>query len=121
MRIIEFDEAQHFNPHRARTFDFYPATAIVAFDLATWRHHSQQAIKMRGGGWGKPKPPLFPALGGRHLQRAFRDLLADLLPPMNGLRPTLRIGHFEVELWLSSADAQERMRLLLTRKLTGRA
>lgn len=37
--------------------------------------------------------------GGRHRQRAFRDALADLLPPLHGFGPTIRIGHFEVERW----------------------
>jgi hypothetical protein len=116
-RVIEVDEAQHFNPHRALTLDLYPADAPLAFDTSVWRARSAAATKLRGGGWGKPKPPLFPQEGGRHLQRAFRDMLADLLPPSRGWAPTLRIAHFEVEGWLESVEAPERMQALLQSKL----
>jgi hypothetical protein len=40
----------------------------------------------------RPCPPLFPDAGGRHLQRAFRDALADLVPLEHGWLPTLRIA-----------------------------
>lgn len=114
--MIEFDEAQHFNPHRATTIDHYPAVLRVAFDTDVWRERSRQATRLRGGGWGKPKPPLFPDEGGRHLQRAFRDMLADVLPPLYGWELTVRIAHFEVEEWLREPDAAERMAALLRAK-----
>ncbi len=60
---------------------------------------------------------LFPEAGGRHLQRAFRDALADLVPPEHGWAPTLRIAYWEVEPWLEREDAATRMVDLLDRKL----
>lgn len=71
----------------------------------------------RRGGFGKPKPPLFPREGGRHRQRAFRDALCDILPPKHGFLPTLRIADFEVQEWLQTPNAPERMRALLDERL----
>lgn len=68
---------------------------------------------------GEGQAPLFPDEGGRHLQRAFRDMLADLLPPARGWSPTLRIAHFEVEAWLDAPGAEHRMRAFLQKKIDG--
>ena len=118
-RVIEADEAQHFNRHRALTLEHYPEGTRLAFDRALWRERSLACTKLRGGGWGRAKPPLFPDEGGRHLQRAFRDMLADLLPPARGWSPTLRIAHFEVEAWLDAPGAVDRMRAFLQNKIDG--
>lgn len=66
-----------------------------------------------GGGFGKPKPPLFPGEGGRHRQRAFRDALADLLPPVHGWLPTIRISDTEVTAIIAAPDAVSSLRTLL--------
>jgi hypothetical protein len=116
-RILEFDEKQHFNNYRARTLGFYADDAPLAFPVEAWVARSQQKARLEGGGFGKPKPPLFPGDGGRHRQRAFRDALCDILPPDYGFLPTLRIGDFEVAGWLHAADALERMALLLDERL----
>lgn len=112
-RILEFDEKQHFNRYRARTLGFYADQVLLAFPVEVWVSHSEQKTGLEGGGFGKPKPPLFPGDGGRHRQRAFRDALCDILPPGHGFLPTLRIGDFEVIGWLHAADARERMAELL--------
>lgn len=116
LRIVEVDEVQHFTPPRARTLALYPTDSATAFDEDTWASRSAAATKLRGGGWGRPCPPLFPKPGGRHLQRAFRDALADLLPRHHGWAPTLRIGDFEVQDWLHADDAADRMSALLSAK-----
>jgi hypothetical protein len=116
-RVVEVDEVQHFSPPRALTFSHYPVATRVAYDQSTWQKRSSSATKLRGGGWGRPTPPLFPFEGGRHYQRAFRDMLADVLPPTRGWAPTLRIGDFEVQDWLGDNDATERMASLLRAKL----
>ena len=116
-RIIEVDEEQHFNCFRAKTLHLYPSDIKLAFDRNEWIKHSEIPRKLRGGGFGKPKKPLFPDDGGRHLQRAFRDALADILPSGHHFEPTLRIAYFEVE-WLMADDAPKRMeQLLLSRGL----
>jgi hypothetical protein len=115
-RIVEVDETQHFSPARARTLELYPPGTLTAFDTATWTARSLAGAKPRGGGYARPRPPLFPEPGGRHLQRAFRDALADLVPAVHGWAPTLRIGDFEVDSWLYGTDAVSRMRSLLADK-----
>jgi DNA-binding Xre family transcriptional regulator len=116
-RIVEFDESQHFNRYRGVTFSEYPAELRLAFDREAWVLRSKDEPRQKSGGWAKPKPPLFDGAGGRHRQRAFRDALADILPPDRGFEPTLRIADFEVKPWIHSADAPERLRELLERKL----
>jgi hypothetical protein len=100
-RILEVDETQHFNRFRSRTLRHYQASIPVAFDSAEWIRRGEYITKLRGGGFGKPKPPLFPTEGGRHVQRAYRDALADILPIEHGWSPTLRIADFEVAEWIT--------------------
>ena len=116
-RIVEFDESQHFNRYRALTIRRYPRSAQVAFDRAAWLRACDAKNRLEGGGFGKPKPPLFPHEDGRHRQRAFRDALADLLPDVHGWLPTLRIADFEVEAWLFASSAQSCMAKLLCSRL----
>jgi len=116
-RVLEVDETQHFNRFRALTLRRYADTLPLAFDADEWIARSEQKIRLEGGGFGKPKPPLFPGEDGRHRQRAFRDALADIVPLEHGYAPTLRIGDFEVAAWAFAADAEERMRHLLNEKL----
>ena len=115
-RLVEVDEVQHFTPPRAMALARYPTGTRVAFDMSEWATRAAGTLKLRGGGFARPCPPLFPHAGGRHLQRAFRDSLADLLPSQHGWAPTLRIGDFEVKGWLSDANAASRMHSLLIEK-----
>jgi hypothetical protein len=112
-RIIEVDESQHFNCYRATTLRFYPRDVKIAFNRNVWIERSETKKKLEGGGFGKPRPPLFPGDGGRHRQRAFRDALADIIPQQYGFEPTLRIAYFEVNGWLNADDASGRMERLL--------
>lgn len=114
--IIEFDESQHFGPARLLTLSHYPADISVRFSIQVWSDHCKRTKKQPGGGFARPCPPLFPHTGGRHLQRAFRDMLADVLPPLHGYEPTLRIAHFEVKPWLGHEGDRIRMRDLLRSK-----
>jgi hypothetical protein len=116
-RILEFDEKQHFNHYRARTLSLYADTLPLAFPVEAWLTASKRKKRLEGGGFGTPKPPLFPGEGGRHRQRAFRDALCDILPPDHGFLPTLRIADFEVAGWLDGPDARKRMAALLAARL----
>ncbi|WP_210504526.1 hypothetical protein [Nocardioides xinjiangensis] len=118
-RIVEVDEVQHFTPPRAKAFALYPPGTALAFDRVVWTERAAATARLPGGGFARPCPPLLPAAGGRHLQRAFRDALADLLPLQHGWAPTLRIGDFEVRTWLADDDAPERMEALLAAKGVG--
>lgn len=112
-RILEVDETQHFNRFRAVTLAAYPRSVRLGFPKADWIKRSQSKQRLEGGGFGKPRPPLFPGEGGRHRQRAFRDALADILPPSNGFGPTIRIAYFEVEDWIYGPRSKVKMRELL--------
>lgn len=117
-RILEVDESQHFNRYRAATLRRYPADAGVAFPIDQWIAQSDAKTRLEGGGFGRLKPPLFPAEHGRHMQRAFRDMLADLVPVEHGYAPTLPIGDFEVLSWIYTSEAEKRMRELLSPRMT---
>ena len=116
-RVLEVDEIQHFNKFRAIALRSYPDDVPVAFPVHTWVEASDSKMKLEGGGFGKPRPPLFPAEGGRHQQRAFRDALADIVPLEYGWLPTLRIADFEVKSWIQTDEAPARMRELLDSRL----
>jgi hypothetical protein len=116
-RLVEIDEKQHFTPARANVLEHYPSDLVTGFDAVTWAERSRTATRLPGGGFARPCPPLFPDSGGRHLQRAFRDGLADLLPSVHGWRPTLRIADFEVVDWLHAEDAEKRMAALVGARL----
>lgn len=118
LRIIEFDESQHFNCFRAKTLRMYPRDLKVAFERNLWIEKSEEKTKLEGVGFGKPKHPLFPDKWGRHQQRAFRDALTDILPPEHGFLPTLRIGDFEVADWLETENRSAKMKELLNRKFS---
>ena len=115
-RIIEFDETQHFNRYRAQTIRRYPRSVRVAFDRRAWLAACDAKRRLEGGGFGKPKPPLFPHPDGRHRQRAYRDALVDIMPPVHGWLPTLRIAYFDVR-WLGERGAKARMDELIAERL----
>lgn len=115
-RVVEYDEEQHFNRYRRTTLQNYPRSVIQAFDRGIWEQRCLTHEVLRGGGYSKPRPPLFPMDGGRNYQRAFRDMLADVLPLSWDWNPTIRIAHFEVGTWLYAHDAAKQMRRLLESK-----
>jgi hypothetical protein len=116
LRVFEFDEVQHFNRFRADTLRHYADTVPLAFDPEEWIARSEQKQRLEGGGFGKPKPPLFDGEHGRHRQRAFRDALADILPRQHEYAPTLRISEYEVAGWLHSEDAGAQIEAVLAAK-----
>ena len=116
-RVFEYDETQHFNCFRAQTLTHYLDDVPTEFGKNRWLEESKRNTRLEGGGFAAPKPPLFPGENGRHRQRAFRDALCDLLPPLYGYAPTMRIAHFEVSTWLGASNAEARMRHLLSARL----
>jgi hypothetical protein len=105
------------NRYRALILRRYPRSARVAFDRGTWLRACDAKTRLEGGGFGRPKPPLFPHEDGRHRQRAYRDALADLLPAVHGWLPALRIADFEIKDWIYGRGASARMADLLTERL----
>jgi hypothetical protein len=119
-RIIEFDETQHFNHYRAQTGRRYPRSVRVALDRRAWLAVCDAKTRLESGGFGKPKPPLFPHADGRHRQRAYRDALVDVLPAAHGWLPTLRIAYFEVG-WINERGAKAKMKALTAARLQAAA
>jgi hypothetical protein len=117
LRLIEVDEQQHFNEFRARTLSAYPTDVPLGFPRDLWLEASNKGRLIGPPGYARPKPPLFPMDGGRHRQRAFRDALADLVPPVHGYAPTLRIADFEVLPWIYERGASSRLRKLLEHRI----
>ena len=97
--IFEFDELQHFTVPRQKTLALYPAEVPLAYDreqyLRFCAEHRESALK-KGTDRFRRKTADFPFVNGRAAQRAFFDTFRDWLPPLHGLRPTLRIAEFEV-------------------------
>lgn len=115
--IFELDETQHFNMYRAATLRLYPNTLQLGFSKDNFIQHCRQKKKLEGGGFAKPKPPLFPDTNGRHQQRAFRDALTDLLPQEHGFAPTLRLADFEIHDWIHTSEAIDHMVQLIKTRL----
>ena len=115
--IFELDEKQHFNQFRATTLSLYHRDTLLAFSRELWIKQCSLKRKLEGGGFSKPKPPLFPDANGRHQQRAYRDALTDLLPPQYDFAPTFRLADFEVSDWICAPDAEDRMAKLLAARL----
>ncbi|HET8809647.1 MAG TPA: hypothetical protein VFM65_05220 [Flavobacteriaceae bacterium] len=117
--IFEFDEFQHFNSSRQKTFEHYPENIKLNFDVNEWKklctNHKEKADKYR-----KNKTTIdFNFLGGRTAQRAYLDCFRDLLPEIQGLNPTLRINEFEVSgIYYNDKEACKRIEKLLKTKLS---
>lgn len=109
--IFEFEELQHFTAFRKQTLAAYPANLPLAFNRRKYIQFCveyQTAALQKGTDPFRRKTADFSFVNGRAAQRAFFDTFRDLLPPLHGLRPTLRLAEFEV------AD-------ILNGKLTGEA
>ena len=105
VRAVEIDEIQHFTGARSTTLEVYDDRVSVGFDVETWRRRCEERRgREPGSGFARPCPPLFPGVGGRHRQRAFRDFLADVVPSQRGWLPTVRISDVEVKPILASDD-----------------
>jgi hypothetical protein len=94
--IVEFDENQHFSRPRLITLSNYPAEIAVGFSIARWQELCRELD-------AKDNQPF-----DRDERRAWYDTLRDLLPPLHGFKPTLRLYAEQVE-WCaldatSSAD-----------------
>jgi hypothetical protein len=116
-RVLEIDERQHFTDARLITLDHYSDRFPTAFDVDAWRARCEE---LRGrepcAGFARPCPPLFPGIGGRHRQRAFRDFLADALPVHHGWLPTMRIRDDEAGAVLAAPDPSAALSGLIEHK-----
>ncbi len=103
--ILEFDEIQHFSTARLATLRSIPENYPLGFDRSEYinlcRDHCVSADSYR-----ESKTTVdFPFRGGRTAQRAYFDLFRDLLPPIFGLNPTVRIHEFETARFCSTHES----------------
>ena len=56
---FEFDEKQHFNDFRARTFELYPRSVRVGFPTEGLDRALQGEAAAPSGAFAVPKPPFF--------------------------------------------------------------
>ncbi|MCW2874604.1 hypothetical protein [Actinacidiphila oryziradicis] len=113
-QVLEVDERQHFTTARAISLAHYPETTPLGYNRKAWAGRCQAlAGREPGGKFAAACPPLFPGGGGRHRQRAFRDALADLLPPEHGWHPTVRISDSEATGVAYGGDPAGGLRTLL--------
>ena len=92
--IIEIDELQHFTPMRHASLSCYASSPHIGFNMDEYKELSQElgepALFRGAFGYRKPTHEFnFP--NGRCSQRAYFDAMKDVLPVVNGIRPTIRI------------------------------
>lgn len=122
--IFEFDELQHFTTFRQATLGGYPEHLALGFDRQAYLQlcvkHQKMAIR-KGTDRFRRKTADFPFPNGRAAQRAFFDTFRDWLPPLHGLKPTLRLAEFEVTDILSGKligdAAKDHIRSLVEQRL----
>lgn len=88
---IEIDEHQHFTSARALTLDLYPKDVPLGFDIHAYKalcvEWAQKSDKYRAA-----KPAIGFGDGGRQRQRAYNDALRDLVTPLMGHPPLIRVA-----------------------------
>lgn len=108
--MLEVDELQHFTPYKSIALEAYPIDAELGFDLAEYislcQRYGMEALSKGPLGYRASKPE-FPFEYGRAAQRAYFDAFRDLLAPLHGLRPTLRIPLAADE--VSAVDVRRRV------------
>jgi hypothetical protein len=83
--IVELDEFQHFTSARRQTLDFYEGVTH-GLDLDSYRGHCRRTMD-RADRYFAAKPASgFDWPGGRRAQRAYLDMVRDLLGPVYGER-----------------------------------
>ena len=114
--LVEFDEVQHFTRFKQKALELYPLDFAYGFDVAQWLaccRRSWTEAEAKGASGYRARKPEFPFEGGRHAQRAFFDMFRDFLPPLWGLRPTVRVS--ELEFRTGSASPGQLKKLIESR------
>jgi hypothetical protein len=108
--ILEFDESQHFSRPRLAALDHYPADIQVGFAISRWQELCREID-------AKDNQPF-----DRDERRAWYDTLRDLVPPIHGFKPTIRIyaGDFPwCQFDASSRAALEQIQTILADHFPG--
>lgn len=89
--IIEIDELPNFTTARRRTFGHYPPGTVLGYDLDAYREVLERHRLDADAVLAKDATKEFPFAGGRQAQRAYGDVLRDLLAPVFTGHPVIRI------------------------------
>lgn len=112
---IEFDEMQHFNQFRYATLSHYDRVN-TGFSVKYYRQLNEGVlVKPGSSGFQKlqSNDPIFPpALKGsrqdnRIRQRAFRDVLKDVFPLVQGASPTIRTPYHLTSMRIKDFSQQD--------------
>lgn len=107
-RFIEVDEVQHFTSFRSLALEIYPDETPLGFDLARYRQMCEELAPTADRFFASKAARGFGP-GGRQRQRAYHDSLRDLVVPVMGAPPVIRIpvlngrggeAYEESRLWL---------------------
>lgn len=106
--ILEFDESQHFSRPRLSALSLYPAEQNWGFSVSAWQELCRRIA-------AQDETPI-----DRDERRAWYDTLRDLVPPLHGFRPTVRL-YAEAYPWcsleLGNDAGREQFKLLLGDRL----
>ena len=91
--IVEFDECQHFSRPRLITLANYPKNLPVGFSRPRW----QQLCRAIDARDDQPFD--------RDERRAWYDTLRDLVPPLHGFKPTVRLYAADLQ-WCGLTDSE---------------
>jgi len=106
--IVEFDESQHFTRPRLVSLSLYPDDLKLGFPLARWQELCRKID-------ARDDTPI-----DRDERRAWYDTLRDLVPTVNGFKPTVRLYAEELE-WCSLDSGSARDLELFQLSLQGRS
>jgi hypothetical protein len=106
--ILEFDESQHFTRPRLVSLSLYPDDLKLGFPVPRWTELCRQID-------AQDDTPV-----DRDERRAWYDTLRDLVPTVNGFKPTVRLYAEELE-WCSFDSGSARDLELFQLLLRGRA
>ena len=106
--IVEFDESQHFSRSRLCALALYPTILEWGFSVSDWQALCRHID-------ARDDAPV-----DRDERRAWYDTMRDLVPPLHGSRPTVRL-YAEAYPWCSLDDAggagRKQFQLLLGARL----
>jgi len=104
--ILEFDESQHFSRPRLAALSLYPDNLKLGFSVARWRELCREIDAV-------DDTPV-----DRDERRAWYDTLRDLVPPLHGFAPTVRLYAGELR-WCALALSSDQGKAMFFGRLGG--
>ena len=89
---VEYDEVQHFTSARLVTLGLYPLNVALAFEPSAYASIVEKWTSKGDRSFAHKQAAEFAGRGGRQRQRAYFDAFRDLVAPLFGNGPLLRIA-----------------------------